>query len=191
MTLSWVPYLSSSGGDQDPPPRGPEPPDNSNRSLCYIPPVIHDTSPLFKRFGDVTRDVEKTYRRGVTPSATFIGANPRNDLRLERSYAVLEMLVDTESEFDTDFDPPKTRLPRPEWRPVRDDSDWSLVFRWRRVSELFGTSEVEVGWETGADPWARPGRYRLRYYGDSKRFTGEITPFEGVSGEFELVEGEA
>ena len=178
VTLSWVSYLSAASSDEPPPPHGPEPPDNSNRSLSFIPSVIHDVPPLFRRFGDVVRDVDPTYRRGETARASFVGANPRNDLRLEGSYAVLEKKRDDDDDDDTDS---------PEWRAVRDDTDWNLVFRWRRVSELLGTSEVEVAWETGTDPWARPGRYRLRYFGDAKRFTGEITPFEGVSGEFELV----
>lgn len=76
------------------------------------------------------------------------------------------------------------------WKVVRDDGDWHLVFRWRRTSELLGTSEVDVTWETAADPVAEPGRYRLRYFGDAKGLTGKITPFEGVSGVFELVEPE-
>ena len=31
------------------------------------------------------------------------------------------------------------------------------------------------------------GRYRLKYYGDAKGLGGSVTPFEGVSGEFELL----
>ena len=177
-------YLSSVSSDE-PPPHGPEPPDNSNRSLSFIPSVIYDVPPLFKRFGDVVRDVDTAYRRGETARVSFVGANPRNDLRLEGSYAVLEKKRDDAAAADS---AEREERETPEWRAVRDDADWNLVFRWRRVSELLGTSEVEVAWETGADPWARPGRYRLRYFGDAKRFTGEITPFEGISGEFELVD---
>ncbi|RYP14161.1 hypothetical protein DL765_006569 [Monosporascus sp. GIB2] len=167
VTLSWVPYLSSVSSR---PPRGPEPPDNSNRSLCFIPSVIHDATPFFKSFGDIVRDVKKVYRRGATVSASFVGANPRNNLRLEGSYAVVEQLD----------------LTTLRWRTVRDDGDWHLVFRWRRVSELLGTSEVDISWET--EPWAEPGRYRIKYFGDAKGFTGTITPFEGLSSEFEVVE---
>ncbi|RYP52669.1 hypothetical protein DL768_002225 [Monosporascus sp. mg162] len=167
VTLSWVPYLSSVSNR---PPRGPEPPDNSNRSLSFIPSVIHDAAPFFKSFGDVVHDVEEMYRRGSTVGATFIGANPRNNLRLESSYAVVEQLDAATSR----------------WRAVRDDGDWHLVFSWRRVSELLGTSEVDISWET--EPWAEPGRYRIKYFGDAKGFTGTITPFEGLSSEFEIAE---
>ncbi|OTA70539.1 Neutral/alkaline nonlysosomal ceramidase [Hypoxylon sp. EC38] len=209
VTLSWIPALSSSASSR--PPRGPEPPNNSNRSLNFIPQVIYDSPPFFKRFGDVKQDVEQTYKIGDRVTAKFIGANPRNNLRLERNYAVVEKRTsppaqpativhgsgsmggnqelrkewfpnqnynkkDQEGEVHTDED---------EWKVVRDDSDWHLVFRWRRLSELLATSEVEITWET-ADPWAEPGRYRIRYFGDAKNLAGQITEFEGVSGEFEL-----
>lgn len=107
-------------------------------------------------------------------SATFIGANPRNNLRLEGSYAVVEKLIS------------HTEAEESEWQVARDDNDWHLVFRWRRISELLATSEVTVEWET-ADPWLEPGIYRFRYFGDAKGIGGGITAFEGVSGQFELV----
>ncbi|KAI1462678.1 Neutral/alkaline nonlysosomal ceramidase [Annulohypoxylon moriforme] len=175
VTLSWIPYLSSSASSR--PPLGPEPPDNSNRSLSFIPSVIHDSPPLFRKFGQVKQDVEETYQKGRSVTAKFVGANPRNNLRLERSYAVVEKLTKTTGSPGEAADT---------WEVVRDDRDWHLVFRWRRTSELLGTSEVEITWET-TDPWAEPGRYRIRYFGDAKNLAGEITEFEGVSGEFELV----
>lgn len=160
--------------------------------MSFIPSVIHDAPPLFKKFGDVVRDVEATYRRGATPTVAFVGANPRNDLQLEGSYAVLEKLIANE-EYEEDSTIKNARLQkvkkvRRKWRTVRNDGDWHLVFRWRRVSELLATSEVEIAWETGTDPWAEPGTYRFRYLGDSKSFSGRITSFEGVSGEFELLD---
>lgn len=191
VTLSWIPYLSSSASSR--PPRGPEPPNNSNRSLSFIPHVIHDSPPFFKGFGDVKQDVEEVYHKGAQVTATFVGANPRNNLRLEQTYAVVEKFV-TLPTTATDSKDEELRKERPRdqdaWKVVRDDGDWHLVFRWRRTSELLGTSEVDVTWETAADPVAEPGRYRLRYFGDAKGLTGKITPFEGVSGVFELVEPE-
>ncbi|XXH03803.1 hypothetical protein Hte_010209 [Hypoxylon texense] len=205
VTLSWIPYLSSSASSR--PPLGPEPPNNSNRSLSFIPQVIRDSPPFFKKFGEVKQDVEEVYQKGALISASFVGANPRNNLRLERNYAVVEKLVtpppspmnpvaadagSVSSGDDDDNDDLRKELVRTRddgrWKVVRDDGDWHLVFRWRRTSELLGTSEVRITWETGADPWAEPGRYRFRYSGDAKSLAGEITEFEGVSGEFELVD---
>lgn len=133
-----------------------------------------DNPPLFKKFGAVLRDVRPTYSRGAAVSATFVGANPRNDLRLEGTYAAVEKKVGLR------------------WEVVRDDSDWGLVFNWRRTNEVLGTSEVEIVWETelgeaGSKVQEESGVYRIRYSGDSKAVTGDITAFESVSGEFRLI----
>jgi neutral ceramidase len=155
------------------PPPGPSPPDNSNRSLNFIPGVVYDRPGLFKKFGDVITDVKDTIvHRGSSVSAVFVGANPRNNLRLEKTYAAVEKFVETEG------------LTKQQWEPVRDDSDWHLIFRWHRTSELLATSEVTVTWET--EEWAEPGTYRLRYFGDAKSLSGSLTEFEGVSAEFQL-----
>lgn len=208
VTLSLVPYLSASSKSRPPP--GPAPPDNANRSLNFIPGVIYDRPPLFKNFGDVITDVRTTVRRGTPAAAVFVGANPRNNLRLEHNYAVVEKLVDDSSTVATLVDPDSPELasldspsetseelrkerernessPQAEktWQVVRDDSDWHLVFHWRRTSELLATSEVTITWET--EDWAEPGVYRLRYFGDAKSIGKPITMFEGFSGEFELV----
>jgi neutral ceramidase len=123
---------------------------------------------LFKSYGDVKIDVEPAYALGSIVSATFVAANPRNNLRLEQTYAAVEKL-----------DPNYGR-----WDRVRDDSDWGLIFNWKKTSGVLGRSEVEIVWET--EEWAVPGRYRVKYYGDSKAVGGKITAFEGTSGEFVL-----
>lgn len=171
VTLSFLPYLGANGGK---PPRhegGLYPPNNANLSLSFVPGVIRDGTPFFKSFGDALTDVEPFYRRGEHVKTTFVGANPRNNLRLEDTYAAVEQL-DTQAGSEV-------------WKRVRDDADWSLVFQWRRTSEVMGTSEVDVQWET--EDWAEPGVYRLRYFGDAKSLGGTITPFEGVSTPFTVV----
>ncbi|KAI1819557.1 Neutral/alkaline nonlysosomal ceramidase [Xylaria intraflava] len=188
VTLSWIPALGASSSIQ--PPRGPEPPNNSNRSLSFIPGVILDAPPFFKKFGDVVEDVKGSYQKGEPVTVKFVGANPRNNLRLEGSYAVVEKFVDTSSTTRNDdgseiVSEEDARQKQGAWKVVRDDGDWHLVFRWRRVSELLGTSEVSITWET-VDPWAEAGMYRLRYFGDAKSLGGTITPFEGVSSAFKL-----
>lgn len=147
---------------------GPLPPDNSNISYSFISGVVFDGRPLFRAFGEVKSTLPKTqYTRGESVSVTFVGANPRNNLRLEQTFAAVEH-----------------REPDGAWATVRDDSDWGLIFHWRRTSRILGTSEVEIVWEI--EDWAAPGEYRLRYYGDSKAVTGRITAFEGVSEAFSV-----
>jgi neutral ceramidase len=140
-------------------------------------------------------DVKPRYLSGQTISARFVGANPRNDFRLGGTFAAVE-------KYDAD-----TSV----WTQVRDDEDWSLVFEWTRTSTVLGTSEVTISWETKWEigAWQETvdskvphddkhgelmtrsddlgGRYRLKYYGDAKGLGGSVTPFEGVSGEFELL----
>lgn len=42
-------------------------------------PVIEDSPPLFKNFGDVDQDVKPSYPRGATAKVSFWGGNPRNN----------------------------------------------------------------------------------------------------------------
>ncbi|KAH7326013.1 Neutral/alkaline nonlysosomal ceramidase [Stachybotrys elegans] len=148
---------------------GPLPPDNSNRSMSFIPGVVYDGKPWGRSHGDVVTDVGKAqYARGETVYAVFVGANPRNNLRLEQTYAAVERR-------------------RPEdgtWETERDDSDWGLVFHWSRKNKLLGTSEAVVAWEIEED--AADGVYRLRYFGDAKAVGGEVTAFTGVSSSFRV-----
>lgn len=170
LTLIHLPSLSSSATSRPDP--GPLPPNNVNNSLSFITGVVFDGTPLFKSFGEVLEDVRPAYTLGSTVTAKFVGANPRNNLRLEETYAAIEKL-----------DPGSGM-----WERVRDDSDWSLIFNWRRTSEVLGISEVEVVWETGQEGEGRVerGRYRCRYFGDAKAVGGMVTGFEGCSGEFVL-----
>ncbi|KAL1310514.1 hypothetical protein AAFC00_000799 [Neodothiora populina] len=204
LTLSRLPYLSAAAqtsNDTSLPPfaaslprlsPGPQPPINTNVSLSFIQPVVLDRAPLFKSFADVVDDVRPRYSLSSSSapviSATFVGANPRNNLRLNGTFAAVE----------------KHNQQLGIWQQVRSDADWSLVYEWKRTSSVAGTSTVrlswELGWEVGV--WGRndsddddvdeglidalKGRYRFRYFGDAKSIGGTVTAFEGVSGEFEL-----
>lgn len=204
LTLSRLPYLSSSSKTSDdaslPPfaaslPRlepGPQPPIHVNSSLSFIRPVVVDNAPFFKSLGDVVQDVRPHYSlsSGSAPivSTTFVGANPRNNLRLDGTFASVEKYDERASV----------------WRKVRDDEDWSLTYEWKRTNSALGTSQVKLSWELGWEVgvWGRnddgrdeidpgvvdalKGRYRFKYFGDAKSLDGNIEPFEGISGEFEF-----
>ncbi|KAL8668175.1 MAG: hypothetical protein Q9202_000153 [Teloschistes flavicans] len=168
LTTSLLPYLHSSSPHTENPPPGPQPPIHTNVSFNFNGKVRFDRPPFFRKFGQVLQDVEPAYRAGGTARARFVGANPRNDLRLEGTFAAVEHLA------------------HGVWRRVRDDGDWDLVFRWRRTNTILGTSEVILEWEIGTEDVER-GLYRLRYFGNSKGFgTGDIQAFEGVSGVFRI-----
>ncbi|PTB68070.1 Neutral/alkaline nonlysosomal ceramidase [Trichoderma citrinoviride] len=147
---------------------GPLPPDNSDRSFGFNTGVLFDSpSHSHQQFGDVIADVAKgQFTPGERVTATFVGANPRNNLRLEQTFAAVE----------------HRRPGETEWTVARDDSDWGLIYQWKRSSLLLGTSSASVTWEIEA--WATPGEYRLCYFGDAKSIDGEITAFEGRSAAF-------
>jgi neutral ceramidase len=167
-SLTYLPFLA----DQPPPPlnlpSGPSPPDNRNRSLSLIRGVVYDGSPFGKSFGDVKSDIHPSYKPGDTVRVVFVGANPRNNLHLEHTFASIE------------------RLTNGEWTQVRSDRDWDLVYEWKRVNGLTGTSDVVVSWDTAfaSQEEVQGGKFRVRYFGDAKRVGGSINAFEGVSGVF-------
>lgn len=168
LTTSYLPYLSPDAPDFSIA-HQPSPPVNTNKSLSFIRGVVYDRAPLFKQFGQVIYDVNPIYLPGDRAQVSFVGANPRNDLRLEKTFASVEKLVDSRK-----------------WQSVRDDSDWSLVFEWKRANSLLGTSEVTITWEIEPDVQAG-GVYRIRYFGAAKQpLTGKIESFEGLSREFRV-----
>ncbi len=166
LTTSYLPYLHAESTANPPP--GPQPPIYINESLSFITGVAFDRAPFLKSFGDILSDVQPSYTPGVTAKATFAGANPRNDLRLESTYAAVEFLNSSG-----------------QWQTVRDDADWSVTFKWRRTNSVLATSEVEISWEIEEE--TERGRYRIRCFGASKTpVSGDIVQFEGVSGVFDV-----
>lgn len=193
LTLKYLPRLSASASNWPHLGHGPKPPIFVNKSLSFITPVVVDRPPFFKSFGEVLDDVNESYHAGDTIRATFVGANPRNNFRLGGTFAAVEMYNAETSA----------------WEQVKDDGDWDLVYEWKRTSSALGTSEVTISWETKWETgdWRADsnqkselphgdllvrdhglaGKYRLRYYGDSKALGGKITAFEGTSGEFTIL----
>lgn len=163
LTTDYLPYLAdSSAAAPDP---GPSPPIHTNKSLSFIRGVVYDRAPFFKSFGDVLSDANAIYHSGDTVEVIFVGANPRNDLRLEDTYVAIEQYINHV------------------WTRVRDDNDWDLIFHWKRINSVLGTSEVKVEWELDERP--KGGKYRIRYWGASKTpVTGSIVQFGGMSGTF-------
>lgn len=177
LTLTYLPYLGSDAAvaDLPPIPAGPNPPVNTNVSLDFIAGVVYDNPTLGYSFGDViSTTANTTYAPGDTFNATFVGANPRNNLRLEGTFAAVEYLNSSGV-----------------WQTVRTDADWNLIYTWEQTDVLLGYSEVTLSWNIEDSYYAlddpnpiQSGSYRLHYYGDSKSILGDITSFEGVSGAF-------
>ena len=126
-----------------------------------------DNAPIGQSFGECTTQPSASYARGAVVNATFVGANPRNNLRLEGTFAAIEQQQSDGS-----------------WVQVRDDNDWALVYTWTRTNTVLGYSSVVISWETSDSDSA--GTYRTVYNGDSKPLIGSITGFTGTSNSFTL-----
>ncbi|KAH8601598.1 Neutral/alkaline nonlysosomal ceramidase [Bisporella sp. PMI_857] len=154
-------------------PTGPLPPDNreASRSISIVNKngVVWDNPPSGKSFGDVLVQPAATYKIGSVVNTTFVGANPRNNLRLEGTFTAVDQLVSGA------------------WKQIRSDYDWSLVYTWTRTNVITGESQVVVSWETGAIDGVGPGTYRVRYIGDRKvPILGTIVAFTATSSTFTL-----
>ncbi|KAE8715582.1 Neutral ceramidase [Hibiscus syriacus] len=128
------------------------PPDLSSVQISLLQDPLGDSLPPGKRFGDMEQDVAQpnggSFKNGDKPRATFWSANPRNDLLIEGTFAVVEMLQGGR------------------WIPVYDDDDFSLVFKWNADnSGMYGLANIE--WEV--PEVAAAGVYRLRHFGSSKK----------------------
>jgi neutral ceramidase len=167
LTIDNMHYLHPDSTDT--PDQGTLPPNDVGVSLSFIPGVVADNPPIGKSFGDVLVQPNASYPVGAVVNATFQGADPRNNLRLDQTYAAIEQ---------------QTTSGGP-WTQVKDDTDWFLVYTWRRTNVVLGYSEVDISWETYGN--AVPGTYRVRYYGDSKSLlTGKVSAFDGASNIFQL-----
>ncbi|KAJ7846596.1 Neutral/alkaline nonlysosomal ceramidase [Mycena olivaceomarginata] len=170
---SMVPFLAGGvrgpGWERPQPPSDAPPKEQISKAISMQTDVKFDAAPFRKQFGQALEDVRsEPYRAGETVWAKFVGANPRNNLRLEGTFLAVERL-----------DAAGT------WVMVKSDSHPSTVYRWERESTILGTSSVRISWTIESDTPA--GTYRLRYFGDSKSVGGKISAFVGTSGNFTVV----
>jgi neutral ceramidase len=178
---------------------GPSPQVNVDRGISLIAAVPVDRTSAGKRFGEVLEQPRTGgYVKGEKVRVRFQGANPRNNLRLEGTYAAVQVrsaaaaaaagppvarevvegggdALDVHLAFADDDG-------EAGWKTVRDDFDWDLVFEWKKGTRLSPASETTITWETGPDTPA--GTYRIVYNGDSRAQGGKISPFQGVSATF-------
>ncbi|KAL8281306.1 hypothetical protein RQP46_006340 [Phenoliferia psychrophenolica] len=86
----------------------------------WKPGVGYDGSGLGKRYGQVIKDVrtDASYAAGNTVAVTFIGANPRNDLRHEQSFFTIQTNLSGD------------------WKTVKTDSHPSTTFEWVQTNTV-------------------------------------------------------
>ncbi|KIK60282.1 hypothetical protein GYMLUDRAFT_43572 [Collybiopsis luxurians FD-317 M1] len=144
------------------------PPEQTSKAISLQSPVVFDAAPFGSHFGAVQTDVSSTpYEAGQTVFATFVGANPRNNLRLEGTFLSIDRLVSGQ------------------WQMFKSDSHPSTTYSWVQTSTILGNSQVNITWtiESGTPS----GTYRIRYFGDSKPLIGSISSFTGQSSNFTVL----
>ncbi|WP_170311606.1 neutral/alkaline ceramidase [Vallitalea okinawensis] len=144
-------------------PSGPHPPDLSDEQVTFETGVLYDGLPIARDFGDLKTDVETSYHKGDTVTASFWSGHPRNDLRTGNSFLEVQY---------KDGD---------KWITIAYDWDWDTKYHWKRRSVIAGTSESIIEWTIPDD--ALLGTYRVKHNGAYKSITG-IYQYEGYSSEF-------
>ncbi|WP_280259117.1 neutral/alkaline ceramidase [Nocardia wallacei] len=149
------------------PGRGPAPLDWASGAqpnlLAAVPP---DVPPAGHAFGDVLVAPQPEYRAGQTVSVEFAGAHPNNDFRTGGTYFEVQRAAGTG------------------WVRVHDDNDWCTELEWSRPDGQPAASVIAIRWTVPDAVTA--GRYRIRYFGDSRDAGGALTRFTGTTAEFTI-----
>jgi neutral ceramidase len=158
--VQTVTGLATAMRDGVPVERGTPPPDLSARVKVRV--RCRADAPVEGAFGDVLVSPRRSYRRGDTVRAEFVGAYPNNDLRRGSSYLEVQ------------------RASAHGWQRIADDGDWSTRFHWRRVGRA--GSRITIEWDVRGD--AEPGSYRVVYCGDAIDALGVLRPVSGITEPF-------
>lgn len=146
---------------------GPQPPDLLEKQISLLTPVMMDATPHGVNFGDCDSDIlqNSTFKRGDLVTVTFWSACPRNDLKTEATFALVEILQGKDI-----------------WIPAYDDDDFCLRFKWSRPSKFSPRSQATIEWRIPES--APPGVYRIKHFGASKGLIGSVRHFTGSSSAF-------
>ncbi|KAJ7666276.1 Neutral/alkaline nonlysosomal ceramidase [Mycena olivaceomarginata] len=90
---SLLPFLANAPIGN--PPSDEAPAEQISKAISLQSDVKFDTAPIGKHFGQTLEDVvtKAPYHAGDTVFARFVGANPRNNLRLEGTYLTVDQQV--------------------------------------------------------------------------------------------------
>ncbi|XP_052762808.1 neutral ceramidase B-like [Mya arenaria] len=144
---------------------GPNPPDLVSKQVSFLPPVILDRAPLGKSYAQVTQQPKAAYMPGDRVEVKFVGANPRNNLRLEETFLKVDYMVNSTA-----------------WETVYTDAHWQTQFHWE--SAAFFESVVTIYWDIPS--YQKPGMYRVSYFCDHKELGGGIQSAQGTSSTFKV-----
>ncbi|MFZ2297495.1 MAG: neutral/alkaline ceramidase [Aquabacterium sp.] len=140
------------------------PRDLSQQQLNFQTGVVLDLPGWGKSFGQVLVEPNAQYTLGQTVSVRFQTGHPKNNLRRNGSFLLVQ------------------RWNGQTWQTVADDSDWATRYRWKRTMGAESVADIEWRIPTNAST----GRYRIVHQGDARNLIGRITPFSGETRSFDV-----
>lgn len=145
-------------------PRGPAPRDLSHMQPNFVSPPGPDTAPAGYEFGAPLTQPAPSYARGTRAGAEFVSAHPKHNPRRNGTFLEVQRLVGDR------------------WVRVANEGEWDVRFHWSKRAPA--TSVAAFTWDIPAD--APTGRYRFVHFADRLRADGKLSPFTGISNEFEI-----
>ncbi|NHJ87461.1 MAG: alkaline ceramidase [Asgard group archaeon] len=127
--------------------------------------IRFDDDPMGKEFGEVIKQPNEFYNRGDKVIVEFIGASPRNSLKIMDTFLEVQ------------------RKRNDKWESIYKDLDFETKYHWKRKG--IAHSIITIDWNIPNDE--PPGEYRIVHKGDYKsRWLKRISPYSGISNSFEL-----
>ena len=146
-------------------PSGALPPDIRDATISFIPSVVFDSAPPFKRFGQLHKDARATYTTGETVRVVFWGGHPKNELRIQNTFLEIQKKVGGS------------------WQTIARDNDPSTRYIWQR--RFVAYSLIVIEWDIPMA--AESGEYRIVHHGNSKSiWLGRISEYRGQSRTFSV-----
>ena len=152
-------------------PAGPTPLDLSANQISLQTPVYVDNKRLVEQFGQVFQQPPAAVPLGGSVEVRFRAGHPKNDLRTNNTYLVVERYTGPNN-----------------WEAVAWDSMPETRLTWRRETGtdcIGGCSFADVRWDVPPDAVA--GTYRIRHFGAWKNgWNGAISQYTGVTNHFQV-----
>jgi neutral ceramidase len=140
-------------------------PDIRDATISFIPGVIMDAKPLFKKFGSLHKNTKSAYNRGETVSVVFWGGHPKNNLRTQNTFLEIQKKVGDV------------------WQTIARDNDPTTRYVWSR--KFIAYSLITIEWDIPKD--AEVGKYKIIHHGNWKSiWLGKIHGYRGESRPFTI-----
>lgn len=139
------------------------PPDKTNGRRPNQRSVKFDSKRLSEKWGQVFVEPKPSYTQGEVISASFLGGHPKNNLRTQQSFLIVQRKINGE------------------WEDYLHDWDWNTEYHWRRDGPT--RSYITIKWRTSDT--TPLGEYRIQHIGDRKIF--KVKEYKGTSKPFRIV----